>query len=309
MKSTTNTRRILVLGGNGYIGRHIVKHLNRFGADVVTGTRAKYRNVADNEVRLGMHTGPSEGNWHTLVKGYDIVINTVGILRERFNESYEQVHHSAVAELAAACRESEVKLIHISALGLNNPVKSRFLLSKRRGEEALKRSGADWYIVRPSLVDGEGGFGARWFRRVAGWPLHMVPASATGRVAPINVDDLGEAVARLALLAAKPVCPAAREFDLGGDEDVSIPDYLQALAGKPPLARITIPAILARLTAHICDAMHITPYSFGHHELLKFDNLPAANRLAELLDRPARKIGPNRLIGDRAGIAIAKGDA
>ena len=89
------------------------------------------------------------------------------------------------------------RLVHVSALGLDQRVTSGFLISKRHGEAALRARSFDCVIVRPSLLDGADGYGARWFRKVARWPVHFIPASARGRVAPLDVDDLGVALAVL----------------------------------------------------------------------------------------------------------------
>lgn len=293
MKITTANNKVLVIGGRGFIGRHIAKHLEALDAGVIIGTRGRQRELADNQRVIALHKIQNRSEWLKTIEGVDVVVNTVGILRQRFNESYEQVHHHAVACLADACRIRGTRLIHISALGLEANVNSRFMRSKLAGEEALKHSGADWHIVRPSLVDGDGGFGAKWFRRAASWPVHLVPTNAKGRLAPINVDDLGEAVARLAL-TPEATNEADREFDLGGDEHYTLFEYLEALAPTPPLIKAKIPAFLARLVAHLCDVFHATPYSYGHYELLKYDNLPKRNRLRELLGRPATQVGINR---------------
>jgi len=152
---------ILVLGGRGYIGRHIVKQLNVRGARVLIGTRNQPDKCNKNERCIRLHEIDGSQGWAKLLHKVDVVINAVGILRQRHRESYEKVHHTAVADLAEACQRNHTRLIHLSALGLKNNPKSRFLISKHRGETALKNSGADWAIVRPSVVDGRGGFGAK----------------------------------------------------------------------------------------------------------------------------------------------------
>jgi NADH dehydrogenase len=199
------------------------------------------------------------------------------------------------AALAAACRARGCRLVHVSALGLDAASRSGFLRSKRAGETALRASEADWYIVRPSLLDGAGGFGASWLRRVARWPVHPLPADATGRIAVLDVSDLGEALAELAL--RPPAVGGAapdREFDLGGPQLRNLGEHLAALRHlhtSRPAWRLWIPGLLARLGSHFCDLLQVTPYSFGHWELLRRDNCPQHNRLPELLGRAPRPIG------------------
>ena len=102
--------------------------------------------------------------------------------------------------LVDGCAQHDVRLVHISALGLSKLLKNRFTRSKLLGEKALLRSEANWAIVRPSLVDGEGGFRASWFRKIASCLIRFIPTVAKGIFAPIDADDLGEAIARIALI-------------------------------------------------------------------------------------------------------------
>lgn len=292
MNQTHNKPKILVLGGRGFIGRHIVKHLKKLGAEVLIGTRKKPNRCGQNERSIRFHTAKGASEWHRLTREVDTVINAVGILRERFFESYESVHHMAVANLAEASRVSNTRLIHISTLGLENDISSRFLTSKKNAESALKKSASDWAIIRPSVIDGDGGFGAKWFRRLASWPIHLVPAHAKHRITPLTASDLGEAIAKLAVADTFGHSDTEREYNLGGNQAFTLIEYLAALAPKAPIARIRIPSVLARFTAHICDLLHVTPYSFGHHDLLRRDNVALRNRLNELLGRPACRIGP-----------------
>lgn len=140
-------------------------------------------------------------------------------------------------------------------------------------------------IVRPSLLDGADGYGARWFRKVARWPVHFIPASARGRVAPLDVDDLGAALAVLCEIERLP----SREIELGGAAQTTIRDYLSQLrveqcgASVRPALTLWIPHWLARIGSHVCDLLHVTPYSFGHLQLMQRDNVPRANHLPELL--------------------------
>ena len=141
-------------------------------------------------------------------------------------------------------------------------------------------------IVRPSLLDGADGYGARWFRQVARWPVHFIPASARGRVAPLDVDDLGIALAVLCQLDNL----GSREVELGGAAQMTVREYLARLrvqqcgANARPALTITIPHWLARIGSHLCDLLHVTPFSFGHLQLMQHDNVPRLNRLPELLE-------------------------
>ncbi len=288
--------RVLVLGGAGFVGRHAVAALLDRQHEVIIGSR--YPERAARRLPLQAHRCErrtvrfeqllTTDAWRPLLDGIDVVVNCVGILRQRGVETYEKVHHLAPAALADACIMAGVRrLLHVSALGLDQRVTSGFLTSKRHGEAALLARSFACGIVRPSLLDGADGYGARWFRKVARWPVHFIPASAQGRVAPLDVDDLGIALAMLCEVEKLP----SREIELGGEAEMTVRAYLTRLrveqcgANAPPALTITVPHWLARVGSHVCDLLHVTPFSFGHLQLMQRDNLPRVNLIRGLLSR------------------------
>jgi NADH dehydrogenase len=74
-------------------------------------------------------------------------------------------------------------------------------------------------------------------------------------------------------------------------------EYLGALRGVHarehghPALRLPVPAFLARLGSHACDLLHFSPYSYGHLELMRRDNVPATNLLPVLLGRMPTPVG------------------
>ena len=283
---------VLVLGGRGFIGRRIVEQLETHGVNVLIGTRGKHAFHEPGMVKLQLHKTLKPEQWLAHLNDVDVVVNAVGIMRQRFNETFEKVHHLAVASLVTACKQRHIRLVHISALGIDNPVISRFSSSKLRGENALKQSKADWFIVKPSLVDGPHGYGAGWFRRIAQWPIHIAPANATGLLTPIDVKDLAQAVAKIALKTQAPSSDEDRIYELGS-KPMPLFAYLEMLNAGKAKYTLRIPAFIARPIAHICDLFHLTPFSFCHYELLQHDNCPSFNRLPEILGRPATPILSN----------------
>jgi dTDP-4-dehydrorhamnose reductase len=287
-------KRVLVLGGNGFIGRNIVAKLQLQGAQVVIGSRQVAKQ--SNQLQIKMQNMQQADDWLAVINSFDVVVNSVGILRERgFNnqrETYAAVQTFAVESLADACAQSNIKLIHISAIGLTESAKSGFITSKYWGEQAILASGADAIIVRPSLLDGQGGYGAKWFRRVASWPLQLVMKSK-GLVAPLQVTDLGEAVANLCFIDEKmpPI------FELGGNDVMTIPQYLAKLRAinlQKPALQLYAPKFAVRLASHIFDLFAWTPLSYGHFELMQGYNVPAVNMLPRLLSRMPIGLQPCR---------------
>jgi uncharacterized protein YbjT (DUF2867 family) len=291
---------VLLLGATGFIGSYALRALLAQGLQVLAVRRQHAsRTAAPSEAELGgrlrwlnLHaqhlTQPEQ--WSAHLQGIQVVINCIGILRQRLGERYDAVHHRMPAALAQACAQAGVRLIHTSALGLHEHAKSRFLSSKLEGEQALARTaGLDYCILRPSLIDGLGGFGASWLRMLSRWPVHFVPRGAVGRIAAVQAVDLGEAYARLALL---PTLANHRQANLGGTRLFAYAEYLQMLRGvedqavaRRPALQIFLPNWVTRVGAHLCDLFRFSPFSYGHWILLQRDNVPLPNALPGLLQR------------------------
>jgi nucleoside-diphosphate-sugar epimerase len=308
--------RTLVLGGAGFIGRNVVRACLAEKMQVTVagrstqGAKRKLGSLAQHcsIVKIQFEHHLDAGTWLPLITGFDTVINCVGILRPRLNEPYEAIYVTAPTALARACRIASsaperlnhpIRFIHVTALGLKPDARSGFNTCKYRSElsvqnvalEHAPQGKLDYSIVRPSILDGEGGFGALWLRRVANWPIHFIPSSAKGMLAPLLVSELGVAIANLSKLAQRD---DLRIVDCGGPTLVSMPEYLLQLRSKvhSPTLRMPIPQWLARLVSHCFDIIHFSPLSFGHLELMTKDNKPTLNRMRELLGHEPSAVGP-----------------
>jgi uncharacterized protein YbjT (DUF2867 family) len=275
--------KVLVLGGGGFIGRSVVRALAERGCSITIGSRFARRDLPYRCLMLRLHERTNPADWTSIVAAFDVVVNCVGILRSRVGERYDAVHHRAPAAIAFACAQKSVRFIHVSALGLCEHSSSGFIRSKWHGEQAIIGSRAHATVVRPSLLDGEGGFGAYWLRRAAAWPVHFVPTDAVGRIAPLPVHELGFTIAELSI-GAEPARSHTRFVECGGDEIHTIQSYLRAL--RPPTRRpawvVLVPSWCVRIVAHVCDLLHATPLSWGHVQLMRRDNVPLARRLDDV---------------------------
>jgi len=299
--------RVLVLGGTGFAGRHAAAALRSRGHTVIIGTRNPKRALAklpatlrDCDLReIHLESLTTRYVWRPVLRDVSAVVNAAGILRERGGETYDRVHHMAPAALALACERMGVRLVQLSLLGLRPESRNRFLRSKLLGERVITETRADYSLVRPSLLDGADGCSAAWLRRVAAWPVHIFPSDAKGRMAPLDVRDLADALAKLCEM---PGYAMPREIELGGSARCTLADYLdslRALRADRPALQLALPGPLVRIAAGLCDLLHLSPLSGSVLELLRRDNLPRENLLQALIGRAPAPVGGRNLPAPR----------
>ena len=148
---------ILVLGGSGFVGRHVCAALAARGLRLRVPTRSRERAKhltmlpTCETITADVHDPAA---LKTLVSGCDAVVNLVAILHGS-EAAFEQVHVALPRRLAAACRRQGVRrLVHVSALGADPAGPSHYLRSKGRGEAALREAGLDLTLLRPSVIFG-----------------------------------------------------------------------------------------------------------------------------------------------------------
>ena len=125
----------------------------------------------------------------------------------------------------------------------------------------------------------------------------------------LDVADLGEAIA---ILCETPASAEWREVELGGSAAPTMVEYLAALRARRSAKAampVSVPAWLARIVSHICDVAHFSPFSYGHLELLRRDNVPCPNLLPRLIGRessPLAVLGRRSKVLEPAPVALRR---
>jgi len=253
--------KFVVSGGTGFVGRAVVNALQAEGVSVRILRRAKgYRRStqpADPAPCAGAET-VSVDFTHVpelteACRGADAIIHLIGIIAECGDETFEAVHLGLTQNLLQAARNAGVRRwIHMSALGTRESAVSRYHRTKWAAEEAVRTSGLDWTILRPSLIYGPGSGLVRTFATMARFSP-VLPAIDGGHrlVQPIAVEAVAQAFARA---AADPGC-VGRTYDLCGPERLTFREVLKAIleAGRLRRGIVTIPTGLARVQARCLE--------------------------------------------------------
>jgi len=190
----TVRQRVLVLGGSGFVGRHVVNALAAAGhfAVVLTRRRSRAGHLLLLPTVQVVEADPYDAA--TLARharDMTAAINLVGVLHEHSRATFERVHVELPRALAGACRAAGVgRLLHMSALGAAADAPSRYLRSKADGEAAVVASGVAATIFRPSVIFGREDTFLNLFAKLARWFPVLPLAGANARFQPIYVGDV-----------------------------------------------------------------------------------------------------------------------
>lgn len=192
--------RVLVLGGTGFVGQHVVAKLVTAGHRVVVPTRRRERGqplILLPTVEVVERDVHDRRTLDQLVAGADAVVNLVGILHERGRETFARAHVEFARSVVEACKRGGVRrLVHMSALGASADGPSRYLRSKGEAEAIVTASGLEWTVFRPSVIFGRGDEFVGLFAKLLKWLPVVVLASPEARFQPVYVGDVARCFAQ-----------------------------------------------------------------------------------------------------------------
>ena len=223
--------KVLVTGGTGFVGTHLVNALLRRGHEVAALERrpGSARNRYNRPVEGVPGDVLDRASLARAASGRDAVIHLVGIISENGEQTFDRLHREAAANVVAAMAEAGVpRLLHMSAMGSSADSPSEYGRTKAAGEEAVRASDRRWTVFRPSVIFGPGdGFVSLLASVVRANPI-FIPVIGSGetRFMPVSVYD----VARVFADALAMPETSGRAFEVGGPEVFSLNEIYREIA-------------------------------------------------------------------------------
>jgi uncharacterized protein YbjT (DUF2867 family) len=252
--------KVFLTGGTGFVGSHLYHRLLSNGHQVRALVRRRgtlpNQSTAANEVEgdlLSSHLA-------SIMVGCDAVINLVGIIYQRGNQTFERIHHLGTRNLVKAAQEVRTqRFVQMSALGARERDASDYHLSKFAGEEEVRGGGIPFVILRPSLIFGPGSAFIRQMTDVMRSIPFVRPVAGSGeyRFRPIHVTDVVECFVQSLTSSAA----TGRTIDLAGSEELTlnqITDELAACMGVKKKA-VHIPLPFMKLAASAFSMLPFKP--------------------------------------------------
>ncbi len=248
--------KVLVTGGTGFIGPHVVRAIADKGHEpkLLVRDSTRSRELPGQPV-VGEMTNTV--SLQHAVEGVDAVVHLVAI-RQGPEEEFKRVMEQGTRDLVTAAKDAGVKrLVLMSALGTSEQTKNLvpYHHAKWEMEQAVKGSGIEHTIFRPSFVFGRGGGILPTFRKLAKLtPVTPIIGSGEQRIQPIWIDD----VAAYFAAALEKENAANKTFELGGPEAVTWNEFWQRLRTSLGIRRrpsIHVPVGLMRVNALVTERL------------------------------------------------------
>ena len=277
--------KVLILGGSGFVGSHLVRRLSREGHSITVVTR--YPNAARHldivpRVKIRVFDPYDPERLGSALSGHDALINLVGILNEsgRDGAGFRKAHVELVEIAIEACDKAGIsRIIQMSALNAGKG-ESHYLRTRGEGEQRVRASSLRWTIFRPSTIFGpDDSFLNRFASLLAISPV-LPLARPEAKFAPVYVGDVVEAFVRV-LNERKHV---GEIYELCGAETWALREIVDWIAELRGMRRwvIGLPDALGRLQGRVFDFVPGKPFSSDNFKSLLLDSVCSDDGLDRL---------------------------
>src|SRR5260370_2211432 len=276
--AATNGRPVTGLGGTGFLGSRIVRHLRSRGFPVRIASRHPdrgHRLFGSDDPQLqsvGADIHDQRAVADALAGAYGVV-NAVSLYVERGRSTFHSVHVEAARGVAARAQRNGVeRLVQVSGIGADAASPSLYIRKRGEGELAVRAAFADAILMRPAVMFGPGdAFLTTVLALLRSLPIYPMFGRGLTRLQPAYVEDVAEAIAR----ALQQTERRAVTFECGGPRIYSHEELLQALAREaglqPPLMPLPCAPLYALVsTAPTLPRPPVTPHQI---DLMQIDNV------------------------------------
>ena len=254
------SRKILVLGASGLIGRFVTDDLRGRGFEVLGVARnlpASQKN-SSHDLELPVMAMDAAALAKLLSeRSIDVVVNCLGVLQDAPGSDTNAVHRDFVARLLQAIQSSgrTIRLVHISIPGTAETDRTAFATTKREAERLIAASGIAYAILRPGFVVAPAAYGgSAMLRALAALPIDL---PATERTAPFQPVAVGDIAATIAWLAERgPAEAPAASWDLMQSQAITLGGvigHFRHAFGTKDWPRLALPSFLLDLGCKLGD--------------------------------------------------------
>ena len=273
-------KNCLIFGGSGQIGRHLIRKLtkNNYKVTVVTRNLHQKGYVIKTQANAG-YIDIVEANIfdekkiRKLFTQTDICINLIGILYESGKgNTFKNIHSIFPSILAKLCKEYKVQqFIHLSALGINEAIDSKYAKSKLEGEINIQKNFPLATILRPSVVYSvDDNFTTNFMTLLGRLPFFPLYYNGDTKFTPIHCSDLTDTIFHVIFKNIH-----SKIIECVGPDVISLKVILQKLLKLINKNRLLIPFpfFAANISAKLFQLFPKPLLTVDQLILLKYDNI------------------------------------
>jgi uncharacterized protein YbjT (DUF2867 family) len=248
---------ILVTGGTGFVGTHLIRRLR--GDDIPVRAVVRDPDKAQPLRELGVDVVKGdirdESSLEKAAGGAERVVHLVGIIQETAGATFSAVHVEGTRNLLEASRKAGVRhVFYQSALGTRPGARSQYHKTKWEAEELVRASGIAFTILRPSLIYGPGDqFTIRLAEMIRMSPVLPVIGTGRSRIQPISVDDVAACIRKIVTSDSF----LNEIYEIGGPEQLTYEEVTAMIADAMGIKRPTlhVPLFFLKAAARMLEAV------------------------------------------------------
>ena len=274
-----NQDSILIFGSSGQIGKALIRKFTKNNYKVTAVTRSIHQKgyqikTQSNYGYLELEEINSfnEENISKLMENSSVCINLIGILYEKKKNHFNIIHSDLPALLSKVAKKKSIKqLIHLSALGIDASVDSKYAISKLDGENKVKENFPKAVILRPSLVYSvDDNFTTNFMSLLSILPMMPLYYEGKTKFTPIHVSDLANIIFNI---VEKKIY--GEIIECIGPEVLSFKEILLKILKSINKKRFLfpMPLSLAKINAKLFQLMPNPLLTIDQLRLLKYDNI------------------------------------
>ena len=274
-------KNCLIFGASGQIGRNLIRKLTEKNLKVTAVTR----NLHQKGYILKTQANPGyldivESNIfdinkiEELIKKADVCINLVGILFEKGSNNFVNIHEKFPSMISSLCNKHKIsKLIHLSALGVENAKESKYAKSKLKGETLVRQNFKNCIILKPSIIYSvDDNFTTMLMGLLNLSPIFPLYYGGNTKFMPLHCIDICNLI--LDLIENDT---AEKTIECVGPDELTFKEIIEKLLKLIEKKRlfIPIPIFVANTMATFFQLLPKPLITKDQIKLLRYDNIPS----------------------------------